>query len=423
MNIICSPAGVIDIERPGQGLADIARAEFSETLLDISMYCSRYELENVGEMNTRTSRKTLISQNPLELHDVMSTMIEKCKETSLKHTIAYAPYLSRATHHKGLNDLIKNLVVESIKACGKAGCKFIVVRPLFAGLSEADIWKINREYYLYLSRIAKENDVMVLLENQCKDINGHLIRGICSDGRTAAEWVDRLNAESGEELFGFCMDTGVCNLCGQNIYDFVLAVNKRLKVVILRDCDGNNENAMLPFTSVNNGQSQMDWLNLIRGLREIAFDSNLVINMADTANSFSTILRPGLLQLAKSVADFFKWQIELESLLMKYSSRVLFGAGNMCRNYMKCYGEKFPPLFTCDNNRTMWGTEFCGLEVKSPESLKQLPEDCVIFICNIFYREIELQLRDMGIKNPVEFFNDEYMPTFYFDRLEEEGRN
>ena len=28
----------------------------------------------------------------------------------------------------------------------------------------------------------------------------------------------------------------------------------------------------------------------------------------------------------------------------------------------------------------------------------------------------------MGIQNPIEFFNDEYMPSFYFDRLDSEGR-
>ena len=25
---------------------------------------------------------------------------------------------------------------------------------------------------------------------------------------------------------------------------------------------------------------------------------------------------------------------------------------------------------------------------------------------------------NMGLQNPIEFFNDEYMPSFYFDRLE-----
>ena len=50
--------------------------------------------------------------------------------------------------------------------------------------------------------------------------------------------------------------------------------------------------------------------------------------------------------------------------------------------------------------------------------LMNLPSDCAIFICNIYDREIEAQLRQMGVENPVEFFNDEYMPTFHFDRIE-----
>ena len=176
---------------------------------------------------------------------------------------------------------------------------------------------------------------------------------------------------------------------------------------------------MLPFTCVNQHQPQTEWLNVIRGLRQIGFDGQLILDFADTAGGFSPILRPQLMQLAGSVAEYFKWQIELENLLKKYQSIVLFGAGNMCRNYMKCYGEQYPPLFTCDNNRSLWGSDFCGLEVRPPKSLLELPKDCAIFICNIYYREIERQLRDLGVENPIEFFNDEYMPSFYFDRLKE----
>ena len=90
----------------------------------------------------------------------------------------------------------------------------------------------------------------------------------------------------------------------------------------------------------------------------------------------------------------------------------------MCRNYMKCYGKEFPPLFTCDNNKFRWGEWFEGLKIRPPEALKELDKDCAIFICNIYYKEIERQLRDMGLRNPIEFFNDEYMPSYYFDRLD-----
>ena len=89
----------------------------------------------------------------------------------------------------------------------------------------------------------------------------------------------------------------------------------------------------------------------------------------------------------------------MKNVLKRYSKRVLFGAGNMCRNFMKCYGEEFPPLFTCDNNEARWGEQFEGLEIRPPESLKELPSDCAIFICNIYYKEVERKFREMGISN------------------------
>ena len=402
MNVLIYPKGIVNMDYPRQGIRDIAGAGFSDVVLDMSLCCNPYELKNIG--------------------DGMEPLLVQCGCANLAHTVAAAPVLCRDTKRRDLNGLLQNLAEESIKICGKAGCRYLVVRPLFAGIQDPDMWNVNRTFYLSLASGAKEYGVMILLENQCRDMNGHLVRGLCSDGRQASEWVDRLNQEAGDVCFGFCMDIGVCNLCGQNMYDFCTALGDRLKAVILRDCDGGRENSMLPFTSVNSGQSQTDWLNLIRGLRGTGFDGKLMLSLGDTAAAFPPVLRPGLLQLAISVADYMIWQIEMEGLLGKCRSRVLFGAGNMCRNYMKCYGEQYPPLYTCDNNEALWGTSFCGLEVKSPECLKTLPPESVVFICNTYYREIKKQLMDMGITNRIEYFNDEYMDTFYFNRLEKGER-
>lgn len=65
--------------------------------------------------------------------------------------------------------------------------------------------------------------------------------------------------------------------------------------------------------------------------------------------------------------------------------------------------------FTCDNDAGLWGSFVCGLEVKSPKVLRQIPQDCVVIICNTYYKEIAKQLRDMGVVN-IETFNDEYLP-------------
>lgn len=254
-----------------------------------------------------------------------------------------------------------------------------------------------------------------LLYNSYKEVNGSFVRGENSDASKLAERIDALNAKVGAECYGACVDTGVLNICGQDAYEFIHVLGSRVKAVIIRENDGQNDYAMLPFTSVALGQSQMDWLGVIRGLREIGYDGCLVMEFGDTASAFSPLLRPQLLSMAKSIAEYFKWQIEIENLLKRHTSIVLFGAGNMCRNYMKNYGEKYPPLFTCDNNEKLWGTKVCGLEVKNPLALKDISKDCAIFICNIYYREIEQQLRDLGIENTIEFFNDEYMPSFDYE--------
>ena len=426
MNIVCASSGLVWHKSPKKGILNVRDGGFEAIMLDLSGCCSAGELEDLGKerkisgaiLNHKKEESVRISEHPEQLCSFLQRLFEECKKESIRIPAARAPYLNRNTKRKDLGELLTRLAKESIRASGQAGCKYLIVRPLFSGIERGSEWEANRIFYLGLADLAKQNDVMILLENQCLDVNGSLNRGICAESDEAVSWVDRLNAECGEERFGFCMDVGVCNLCGQNMREFAVSLGSRIKAVILRDCDGIRENAMLPFTCVDKEQFRTDWQNLIRGLREICFDGLLIMDFKSMTTAFSRFLRPGLIKFAQEIAEFFRWQIGMKSVLKKYDTRGLFGAGNMCRNYMKCYGREFPPLFTCDNNSARWGEIFEGLQIRPPETLKDLASDCAIFICNIYYREIEEQLRKMGIANPIEYFNDEYMPSFYFDRLE-----
>ncbi len=534
MNIFYSPTGIVDSRHPAQGLTDMSHAGLKHIALDLAMYCSGHDLENYGKPiqscrpvprgNTPqcgdcrpkadkgtpgndTAAKKTANPNPYsDASDRVSSIctpeamlknlrpfLEQCRSLGLSVQFLRVPRLPWDSKRRDLNPLLEQIAHSAVRLCGKIGCRYLAVSPLFASIEKGTEWQINRAYYLRLAKAARRYRVTLLLENQCRSHNGHLLRGICSDGAEAAAWIDMLNAEvarqdnllhaeipaqghsshaeapaqdhsshaeapaqghsshaeapaqdhsfhaeapaqdhsscaealaqdhsqprSDSPVFAFCLDTGICTLCGQDMQAFAAALGRRLQAVILRDCGRQQESSLLPFTYAYQGQPGTDWLSLIRGLRSMDFGGSLVLDFADTAAAFSPLLRPQLLLLAKSAAEYFKWQIELESLLKKYKSIVLFGAGNMCRNYMKCYGSQYPPLFTCDNNPAVWGTKICGLEIKPPEALKELPDSYGIFICNIYYREIETQLRKMGIKN-IEFFNDEYMPSFHFDRLE-----
>ena len=190
MIISCSQAGIVNVKQPGQGIRDMKRAAFSDVFLDVSVYCSGYELENHGNKKLKKTKEILVSENPSELQTVMEPMLKKLADEKLQCKVAIAPYLCQDTKRKDLNGLIEKLVEESIKACGRIGCEYLVVRPLFAGIPESGAWEENRKYFLSLAPLARGNHVTILLENQCKDVNGHLVRGLCSDGENAAGWVD-----------------------------------------------------------------------------------------------------------------------------------------------------------------------------------------------------------------------------------------
>jgi len=421
MEIICSSAGIVDPLRPVQGLGDIVKAGFSHVLGDFSWFCTPGDLESIGT-GKKHLRFSVKEQAAEMLEKSIAAFFTVCRQQGVEVSAARVPRLLRNTRRCDLNDLLQELALACIRGCRAAGCHQLVVPPLSVGIAAEELWPVNRAFYLSLAAEAESQGVRLLLENQCRSVHGHMVRGICSDGEMAVEWLEQLNQAVGWNCFGFCLNVGNANLCALDMRTLAGTIGDYLQAVVLRDCDGNTESSLLPFTAAPQGVSRTDWLNLIRGLRECGFSGALILDFADTARAFSPLLRPSLLQLAAAIGRYISWQVQMEDQLRQYPSRVLFGAGNMCRNYMKCYGEKYPPLFTCDNNERLWDTEFCGLMIKSPEQLRELPGDCAIFICNIYYREIEEQLRAMGLENPIAYFNDEYMPSFYFDRLYTEER-
>lgn len=420
MNILCTSSRIVSRQRPEQGIRQISDAGFTDVFLDLAAYISARELEwygksdkppgqaaATGHLEDRQKQETIFSEHPEEFQNFLISLCKQYNNAGLHFSVAQIPHLSLSTKRNDLNELLLNLAQISIETYGRAGGNAVIVKPLLAGIPNEKIWEANRTYYLSLAEAAAKYGITILLENQCKSQSGRLVRGICAEVEEAIEWVDALNKEAEEERFGFCVDIGACNICGQYINDFICRLGSRIKAVRVRDCDGRQDASQLPFTCMVQGHPQSDWKNLIWALRKISFDGFLILDFKDTLSGFSPFLRSKLLGLAKSVGDYLAWQIGMEQFIHRYEQVVLFGAGNMCRNYMKHYGEKKPPLFTCDNNSKLWGTTYCGLEVNSPEKLKSLPGNCAIVICNMFYQEIMQQLHDMGLNNPIICFNDE----------------
>ncbi len=406
------PVGIVDPLRTGQGLIDMKKAGFDATVLDLAIYT--YELRS----DAVTDKKwTLLSKEPEKTADVVAPFLKKCADIDLHVCLVYAPYIGRDKKGDDLNEIARKLAVQSVLLAVEKKIPYVIVRPLFAGISVEDLREANIGFFRELDGIAGDSTVKILLENQGRSVGGHLIRGYCSDPDEAVSLIEELNSMAGRDRFGFCFNVATCSLCGQNPYEVLIRLKGYVDAVVLSDNDGIHDTTFLPFQTHCKGD-QTDWLGVIRGLREIGFDGELMLALEESAHGVSPMIRPKLLELAVETAGYVRWQIQIEQTVRKYDKRVLFGAGNMCLNYMKNYGEDYPPLYTCDNNPSRWGESFAGLEIRNPKELKSLPEDTAIFICNVYYREIEEQLKDMGLKNPIERFNDEYLPVLNMNRVE-----
>ena len=414
MRISCMPAGIVDPLRTGQGIIDIKRAGFEAIAGDISIYAPEL---SVPEYRNMEEKRIYLSKEPDRTAEALAPFMNKCKENSLPVSYIYAPYLSRDKNDDALNGVIRELAVEAVKLAIENNIAGVIVRPLNAGIEHDALYETNIEFYKELDATAGTSPVRILTENQGRAVGGHLIRGFCSDAVEACRFVDELNEGSDTSRFGICFNVATSALCGQNPYEVITVLGRRIEAVVLSDNDGVHDTTFLPFSTFCR-MDQTDWLGVIRGLRQVGFDGELMLAMSENAKGVSPLVRPKLLEYALSVAEYIRWQLKIEDTVKKYPARVLFGAGNMCLNYMKNYGDKYPPLYTCDNNPSRWGETFAGLEIKNPKELNSLSEDTAIFICNVYYREIEEQLRQMGLANPVERFNDEYLPVLNMNRID-----
>lgn len=93
--------------------------------------------------------------------------------------------------------------------------------------------------------------------------------------------------------------------------------------------------------------------------------------------------------------DAGRFEIDFESL--KKKKIILFGAGNVARDYLGYAGTEYPAERILDNNPKRWGDSLLGVKICGPEILNSADlKDAVVIVTSTFFKEIETQLQEMG---------------------------
>lgn len=239
------------------------------------------------------------------------------KQAAEKYGIAFsqmhAPFPTWFEDKEEETEYLLSVVDKCIAVCNLVSCPAIVVHQYLSDDKEKDR-EINLKMYRRLMPAAKKYGVKICLENLFRAENGAIIESYCTRAEDNCELIDTLNAEAGEELFGFCFDTGHANLFRDiNVREFLNTMGKRLTVLHIHDNNGCGDKHTIPYTQtvdIWGAKLATDWEGFINGLRDIGYEGNLSFETFRTTHNFPKELIPNVLSLITAIGRYFRARIE-----------------------------------------------------------------------------------------------------------------
>ena len=223
----------------------------------------------------------------------------------------HAPFPFYIPEKDEANEFFREVNVKCMAVCALVGCPAIVIHPYVDpdGNKEREFF-INFTTYRKLIPAAKEYNVKICLENIPR-WKGHLImNGCCTDPDEACYYIDSLNEEAGEEIFGFCFDVGHANITGRDIKQDLKILDKRVTILHIHGNDRENDLHLIPYTTIKANKHTLDWDGFIEGLREIGYDGTLSFETFNALRMIPESVHTDALKFISSIGRYFKAKIE-----------------------------------------------------------------------------------------------------------------
>ncbi len=233
---------------------------------------------------------------------------------------AHAPFPTYIPENDAINERLIDVMKRSIEAAAILGTPYLVIHPRFntsfeTRLGVEEEYELNRRFYMSLADVLRGSGVTCCLENMWT--NGawrKIYADVCGDPDDAAAMIDKLNAEAGEELFGYCYDVGHSFISGLDPYRFMLKLGKRIKVFHIHDVDGLNDSHNLPFLGVG------AWRAFAKGVAAIGYDYSLSLEAGNFYNLCGKECFPEAFALMRAVAARLKGMVEEERAALEKRS-------------------------------------------------------------------------------------------------------
>ena len=282
------------------------------TMAEHGFECCDFNIDNLlpGDQIRKGEPAGFFDQSIEEILAFFAPFKQAAEKYNIAITQMHGPFPLWVNERDEMNEYTIMATEKCFAVMQYMGCKNIVVHPTNAqyilGSKDAER-ELNLSIYRRLIPAAKKYGVTICLENLFATIKGRVFEGPCSDVAEIVWYIDKLNAEAGEDIFGFCLDVGHANLYGRNLYEYIKGIGHRLTVLHIHDNDGMSDLHMLPYSYTRNGGKDLniDWPGFIKGLREIGYRGDLCFETFRCMYDFPAEVHPQLLDLIYAIGKHF----------------------------------------------------------------------------------------------------------------------
>ncbi len=281
------------------------------TMAEHGFRCCDFNMDTLlpGDQIRKGEPEGFFDQSIEELCEYFKPLRDAARKYDIEISQMHGPFPMWVQDRDAMNEYTIMATEKCFAIMQYIGCKNIVVHPTNAQylLNKDAEREINLNIYRRLIPAAKKYGITVCLENLFANIKGRIMEGPCADVAEIVWYIDKLNEEAGENVFGFCLDVGHANLYGRNLYDYIKGIGHRLTVLHIHDNDGLSDLHMLPYSYTRNGGKEynIDWPGFIRGLHDIGYSGNLCFETFRCMSSFPASVHPQLLDLIYGIGQHF----------------------------------------------------------------------------------------------------------------------
>ena len=193
---------------------------------------------------------------------------------------AHGPFPMWAEDHPEIHEYLLAVVEKMCAICQLLECPYLIVHPIIVRNRQEE-WEKNMEMYRKLIPAAKKYGVIICLENMFTTENCRKTGRACTNMDDVCRYIDTLNAEAGQTLFGFCYDVGHATLTCNDIYEDIKQLDHRLVTLHIHENDAHKDLHQIPYMARQTKKElNTNWEEFIQALKEIGYRGPLNLESA-----------------------------------------------------------------------------------------------------------------------------------------------